>query len=377
MAIGIICEYNPFHNGHLHHINKIKELYNNEEIILVLSGNYTQRGDLSIIEKYDKASIALEYGVDLVVELPFSFATQSADIFAKGSIEILNHLKCNKIIFGSESNNTEQLISLAKTQINNNEYEKLVKEQLDKGINYPTAMSNALKEITNFTVTAPNDILGLSYIKEIEKNNYNITPISIQRTNNYHEKELLNEITSATSIRNGLKENKDITNYVPKKALPFINTTNFEEKYFDLLKYKTISENLNISKYQTVDEGIENRIIKYINKTNTLEELIELIKTKRYTHSKIKRMLIHILCSFTKEERKQYNQINYIRILGFNTKGKNYINKIKKDLTIPLITNINKNNLNLLELELKCDSIYNLITKRNDNLYSKKPIIKP
>ncbi|MBO5375659.1 MAG: nucleotidyltransferase [Bacilli bacterium] len=377
MAIGIICEYNPFHNGHLHHIKKIKELYNNEEIILVLSGNFTQRGDLSIIEKYDKATIALEYGVDLVVELPFQFVTQSADIFAKGSIEILNHLKCNKIIFGSESNNIEQLKHLAKTQINNKEYETLVKKQLDKGINYPTAMSNALKEITNLTVTTPNDLLGLSYIKEIEKNKYNITPISIQRTNNYHQKELLNEVTSATSIRNGLKENKDITKYVPKKVIHFINNEILEQKYFELLKYRIISEHSNISKYQTVDEGIENRIIKYINKANTLEELVELIKTKRYTHSKIKRMLIHILCSFTKEERKKYNQINYIRILGFNTKGKNYINKIKKDLNIPLITNINKTNISLLELELKCDTIYNLIAKRNDNLYSKKPIIKP
>lgn len=377
MAIGIICEYNPFHNGHLYHITKIKELYKDEEIILVLSGNYTQRGDLSIIEKYDKTSIALEYGVDLVIELPFPFATQSADIFAKGSIEILNNLKCDKIIFGSESNNVEQLISLANIQLNNSQYEKLVKAELDKGINYPTAMSNALKKIMGFTVSTPNDILALSYIKEIIKNNYNITPISIKRTNDYHQKELSNTITSATSIRHALKLNQNITNYVPEKAIPLINQNDLEEKYFKFLKYKILSENAFLSKYQTVDEGIENRIIKCINKSNSLEELIDNIKTKRYTYSKIKRMLLHIFCSFTKEEKQNYNKINYIKILGFNTKGKNYINKLKKELSIPIITNINKNNIKLLDLELRCDSLYNLITNRKDNLYSKKPIIKP
>ena len=121
MAIGIICEYNPFHNGHIYHLNKIKELYKDEEIILVLSGNYTQRGLPSVIEKYDKALLALTYGVDLVIELPFSFSTQSSDFFAKGSLQILNKLKCNKLVFGSESNDIETLKSLANIQLNNKE----------------------------------------------------------------------------------------------------------------------------------------------------------------------------------------------------------------------------------------------------------------
>ena len=123
MAVGIICEYNPFHNGHIYHLNKVKELAKDEPIVLVMSGNFTQRGILSIIEKYDKAKIALNYGVDLVIELPFQFATQSSDFFAKGSINILNELKCNKLIFGSESNNVNELINLANIQLNNKDYD--------------------------------------------------------------------------------------------------------------------------------------------------------------------------------------------------------------------------------------------------------------
>lgn len=377
MAVGIICEYNPFHNGHLYHLNKIKEMYSGEEIILVVSGNYSQRGDISIIEKYDKAKIALEYGVNLVVELPFFFATQSADMFAKGAIEILNHLKCDKIVFGSETNDIDSLCKLASIQVNDECYDKEVKRQLEQGINYPTAMSNALRKISFDTVDTPNDILALSYIKEIIKNNYKIQPISIKRTNNYHDEEMLDSISSATSIRKAILEGKEIVSFVPEHALKYIQKGNFYDLYFKLLKYKITSEGISINQYHTVDEGIENRILKNIASCNNLDELIMKSKSKRYTYSKLKRMFIHILCSFSKEERRKKDNIDYIKILGFDELGKKYINKIKKEITIPIITNINKDNIYLLEHELRCDKIYNIITNRNDNLFGKKPIIKP
>ena len=374
MAVGIICEYNPFHNGHIYHLEKVKELAKDEPIILVLSGNYTQRGNISIIEKYDKAELSLKYGVDLVVELPFPFATQSSDFFAKGALNILNELKCNKIIFGSENDNVNELYNLAKIQINNKEYEKLVKEDLDKGINYPTAMSNALKKLSNTTINTPNDLLGLSYVKEIIKNKYDIEPITIKRTNDYNSKELKGSINSATSIREALNNNIDISSSVPKDVINTIIKID-NNLLFNLLKYKVLSEK-NISIYQTVDEGIDNKIIKEINNVNNLEELITKIKSKRYTYNKLNRMFTHIICSYTKEDNKKYNDIKYIRVLGFTNKGKNYLNKIKKELSIPIITNINKDNIDLLSLDIKVDSIYNLLTNRKDNLYSKKPIIK-
>ena len=164
MNIGIICEYNPFHYGHLYHVNKIKEMYPDSNIILVMSGWITERGDLSLIDKFKKSEIALSYGVNLVVELPFKYI-QSADYFAKGAISILNKLNCDVIVFGSESNNVDNLINLANIQLNNKKYDKLVKDYLKEGINYPTAMSKALKTISGNTVDTPNDILGLSYVK--------------------------------------------------------------------------------------------------------------------------------------------------------------------------------------------------------------------
>lgn len=373
MAVGIICEYNPFHNGHIYHLEKVKEIAKDEEIVLILGGNYTQRGGISIIEKYDKAKLALEYGVDLVVELPFEFSTQSSDIFAKGAITLLHLLKCNKIIFGSESNNIDLLEKLADVQLNDKRYNELVKKELDKGLNYPTAMSKALKEITHKTVNEANDILGLSYIKEIIKNNYNIEPISIKRTNNYNEVKLNGSINSARSIRKALSEGKEISTSVPKESEELINKIE-ENKLIDLLKYKIITDN-ELSKYLTVDEGLDNKLKKEIHSAKTIEELIESVKSKRYTYNKISRMLTHILCSYTKEENQNHQKINYIRILGFTTKGKNYLNKIKKSTEVPIISNITKENIDLLNLELRVDNIYNLITKRNDNLLSKKPII--
>ena len=373
-SVGIICEYNPFHNGHLYHINKIKEMFPEHNIILVLSPSFTERGEISILNKFDKTKIALEYGVDLVVELPFLFATQSADIFATGAISILNHLKCDYLVFGSESNNVDDLIMLANTQLNKN-YDKLVKKYLDSGINYPTAMSKALKELTNIEIKNPNDLLGLSYVKEIIKNNYNIKPITIQRTNDYHNLKVKGKIVSASAIRNLISNKKNIKKYVPTLTYKLINKNNFSEKLFNLLKYKIISTK-DLSIYQTVDEGIENRINKYIINSNSLDELIKNIKTKRYTYNKISRMFIHILCDFTKEEANKFNNISYIRVLGFNNKGKLYLSKIKKDIDIPIITNPKNYNIDMLNLEHRITNIYNLITDNKINDKLEKPIIK-
>lgn len=372
MAIGIITEYNPFHNGHLYHLNKVKEL-GDSPIILVMSGNFTQRGILSVVEKYDKALIALKYGVDLVIELPFQFSTQSSDYFAKGALKILNALGVEKIVFGSESDDLDKLNQLADIQLINKDYDNIVKAELDKGINYPTAMSNALKIITGKTIRLSNDLLGLSYIKEIKKNKYKITPITIKRTNDYKSEKLEEKISSASSIRKAIENNVDITNNVPSIVLDKIIDIN-TNKYLEFLKYKILSDN-NLERYQSVDEGIENRLKKEIENSTSLDEFIKNIKSKRYTYNKINRMLTHILCSFTKEENIVYKDIEYIRVLGFNNKGKKYLNKIKKEIEIPILTNINKDNIKLLELELRVDKIYNLITNREENIFKKKPII--
>lgn len=357
--IGIICEYNPFHNGHDYHIKKIKEMFPDSSITLVMSGNFTQRGLLSILEKNQKADIAIKHNIDLVVELPFIFATQSADIFANAAISILKRMKVDYLVFGSECNNAEELITLAQVQLNNEDYNKEIKKHLDSGTNYPTAMSKAIQALTGKTINTPNDLLGLSYIKAIIDQKANIKPITIKRTNDFHSTLLGTEISSATAIREAISQNKDISNYVPIEVTKILK----EKKnldYFKLLKYKIITEGNSINKYLTVDEGIENRILKVIDKCNSMEELINAVKTKRYTYNKLSRMFIHILCSLTKEEVQKNKEIKYIRVLRFNEVGRKHLNKIKKELDVPLITTPKYYN-NLLEIENKVDKIYNLI----------------
>ena len=176
-AVGIICEYNPLHNGHIYHIEETKRKFPGKTIILVLNGYFLERGEVSILSKENKTKLALIYGVDLIVELPFIFGSQSADIFAEAAIKILGYLGCSYLVFGSESNNIEALEKVATIQ-NTPEYNKKVQELLATGINYPTALAKALEIDVN--VFNPNDLLGISYLKAIKRNNLNIKPITIK-----------------------------------------------------------------------------------------------------------------------------------------------------------------------------------------------------
>lgn len=374
-SIGIICEYNPFHNGHIHHINKIKEMFPNETIVLVMSGNFTQRGDVSIIDKWSKTEIALDY-VDIVIELPFLFSTQSADIFAHGAITILKNMGINKIVFGTETLNSDNLSTIAKIQTTP-EFQKKVKEYLDEGINYPTSLAKAVQKLTKIKVEKANDLLGVSYLKELQ--NTNIIPVTIQRTNDYNSKELSGKISSGTSIREALKYKKNVKEYVPNSTYNHLKKhLHFNEQYFDLLKYKIISEINHLDKYVGVDEGLENRIKKYIYGVNSLEELIAKTKTKRYTYNKLNRMFTHILCGFTKEDNIN-KEPEYIRILGFNKKGQAYLREAKKVSNIPIITTYTSK-YKMLETEMKASYIYYSKEKDRVNLtlmeYKHKPIIK-
>ena len=367
-SIGIIAEYNPFTNGHLHHLKEIKNKYPNHTIILVMNSHFTQRGEPTIIDKWKRTEIALKLGIDLIVELPFPFATQSADFFAFGATTILEKLNVEKIIFGSESNNIESLELIAKTQIKNDELDKLIKVYSKLGNNYPTSLSLAIFDLTGKKIKSPNDLLGDSYIKSILQNNYKLKYETIKRTNNYHSNDL-EELGSATSIRKALQEGLDIKNYVPDIETDYLYNLHYINDYFNILKYKIITSN-DLSIYQTVDEGIDKLLKKQINKATNIYELIKLLKSKRYTYNKISRMLIHILCNFTKEDAKRFNDIKYIRILGINKKGRSYLNKIKKDINIPIISKIKRDKDEMLDFEIKTTEIYDIIY--NENLVKKE-----
>ena len=368
--IGIICEYNPLHNGHLYQIKKIKETYKDSLIIVCLSSCFMQRGEASILNKWDKTRLAIESGVDLVLELPFAFATQYKDIFAKGALIILNNLKIDTLVFGSECNDIELLKNLASVQLKDESYNYLVKRYLDLGLNYPTSLSKALFDITGVKLDKPNDLLALAYVKEIIKNNYDIEPFSIRRTSDYHNSNLDSDIVSASTIRKLLKDGVNVNNYLPYNIYDYLSEID-EDKYFALLKYQIINNIDCLDKFQTVDEGIENRIIKYINMVNSKEELILKVKSKRYTYNKINRMFTHILTNFTKEDAKNL-EIEYLRVLGFNTRGKNYLNKIKKEIGIPIINKYIPNMYKCLDIEFRVSLIYSLILKDKGDDFLKR-----
>ena len=373
--IGLIAEYNPFHNGHLYQINKIKEMYPDSIIIAVVSSCFTQRGDVSVLNKWNKTQIALDNNIDIVIELPFVYATQGSDIFAKGAITILEKMKIDTLVFGTESDNLDIINLIADTQINNPNYNIIVKKYLNKGINYPTATNNAVNDLTGYKIDSPNDLLALSYIKQIKIDKQNIKIINIKRTNSYHDNKIKDNIASASTIRKLNLNNKNIDNLIPYN-LNYLYKISMND-YYPYLKYKVIEEESNLNKYQTVDEGIENRLIKNINTSSNYEELISKIKTKRYTYNKISRMLLHILTDFTKEEAKNL-KIDYIRLLGFSTNGKKYLNRIKKTIDVPIITGYKKNISKILDIELKITKIYSLVTNSNliNEEYRNKPIIK-
>lgn len=358
-AIGIIAEYNPFHNGHLYHIQTIKEKYPDSVIILIMSGNFTERGEAMIIDKWKRTVIALHHGIDLVVELPYPFATQSADFFAYGAITLLEKLQVEKVIFGSESNDLETMKVIAEVQIQNEEFDKLVRIYSKMGKNYPTAISCAIEDLTGKKIITPNDLLGVSYLKTILENHYSIEAESIQRIGNYHEKELNTTFSSASSIREALKRNQPIQGQVPEDTLPYFTNLHFMEDYFPILKYKILTED-DLSIYQTVEEGIDKVLKKEIERATSYEDFIKRIKSKRYTYNKISRMLLHILCNFTKEKAILFKDIRYIRILGFNNLGRSYLNSIKKKIEIPIISKMTKFKDPMLEFELTTTKIYDL-----------------
>ena len=360
--VGIIAEYNPFHNGHLYHIEKVKEMFPNSPIILVLGGNFTERGDISILDKWEKTAIAIKNGIDLVVELPFPFSCASADIFAKGSIDILNYLGVTDLVFGSESDDIEGIKKLVETELSNPDFDNLVQVYLRMGYNYPTSLSKALEDITGVCFKLPNDILGISYVKAIYSNNYKITPHTIKRTNDYHSKELDNmSINSATSIREALLNNKDIKESVPSITYSYLKDKKIPklDDYFNLLKYKIISCN-DLTIYNLVDSGIATKLKKEILNSYSFDELINKVKSKNLTYSRLSRTLIYILCDYTKDMAKEFKDIKYIRLLGFSNKGRDYLNKIKKAVDIPIISKFTREKDKMLEYEYKITKIYSL-----------------
>ena len=377
MRVGIVVEYNPFHNGHIYQINEIKKIYKDASIVVVMSSSITMRGELSVLNKWQKTLVALDNGVDLVIELPSVFC-QSADTFAYNAIKLLNEVKIDVLVFGSESENIDELIKIAKIQMNNKKFDALVKSYMNKGLNYPTSLSNAIYELTHLKVDKPNDILAVSYIKSILEINSKIIINPIKRTTDYNDILSNETIISATNIRNKYLNNVDFKNSVPNLTYKFMSENKFNfDLMFKLIKYSILANKDNLSTFHLVDDSISSRIYKSALISNNMEELISNIKTKRYTYNRINRTLLFILFNINKEEAKQF-KLEYIRILGMNKKGKEILKSIKNNTSLPILTKFKKD-YKLLDYELKITTIYSIIVNNSELIkdeYTNKVIVK-
>lgn len=388
-VLGIIAEYNPFHNGHLFHLNESKKLTGSSYTVAIMSGNFTQRGNTSIIDKWSKAKSAIECGVDLVVELPVLYSTSSAENFAEGAIKILDSLKVvDYLSFGAETADINLLNNIA-TVLNEEpkEYKSLLSEELKKGLSYPKARENALmiylndiKKYSN-VLSSPNNILGIEYIKALKKYNSIIQPIAMPRHEsghndlNYH-----GNIASSTAIRNITKNNGfDIL----RKLMPEPSYTNliknikaghvvpdlsvFEKEIIFNLRKMSIYD---ISQLPDVSEGLEFAIKNAANSCNSLVELLNIIKSKRYTQTRIQRILLYSLLGITKKDIAISKKTQpYVRVLGFNEKGKYLISEVAKaNPKLNIITsvkkftdkNLNRNLKSMLEKDIWATDVYTI-----------------
>lgn len=413
-VIGIIAEYNPFHNGHLYLLQKSKELTGANFSIAVMSGNFLQRGEPAFWNKWERTKMALLSGIDLVIELPFVFATQDAGGFAEAGIRLLNSLGIvDYIAFGCENNNLELFLRLAEL-INNNHFliKDIEKEEIKKGFNFPNIREkiitslfiNQYRDCTKYSLEEiksvlnnPNNILALEYVISLQKTNSSIKALPIKRIgSDFNQNKLEGKFSSATAIRETIKEyysnlqnklllekTKDavpvstyssIINQLKNDINPILYS-DFEQMIFSKLRSISIDD---LKKINGIDEGLENKIKKASLTTTDLEGLISTIKSKRYTRTRIQRMIIHCLLNLTKQEVKSFSNFGplYFRILGLSNKGQDILRKAKATASLPFIQKLktfyqhnkkidNRKVLKMIDYDIKATDQYVLAYKHN------------
>lgn len=362
-VVGIIAEYNPFHNGHFYHMQEAKRATNAEYCVCVVSGNFTQRGEPSIINKWSKAYMALCCGADLIIELPTIYSTSSAENFASGAIKILNSLKIvTDVAFGTECNDIATLNNIANVVYSEpKEYKNILNHELKRGLSYPSARENAimmyLNDIKRYAnvMASSNNILAIEYLKALKAQKSRINPIAIKRNKVYYNDEtIVDGLASATAIRKFLarKEYADVRKVVPrstyqilgeeiKKGKVILSIKDFEKEIIYNLRKMSIEE---IANLPDVSEGLEYSIKRAAEESNDINEIIEKIKSKRYTQTRIQRILIYSLLNINKKDmQNSKNIIPYTRILGFNQRGRMLLSEIvRENPKINMITSVGK-----------------------------------
>lgn len=372
---GIIAEYNPFHNGHRYQIQKARQITGADYVIVVMSGNFTQRGTPALIDKYSRAKMALMGGADLVLELPVCFATGSAEYFASGAIALLNQLGCvDCICFGSECGDIVPLKNIAQALVHEtDDYKKILKSKIKNGNTYPVARNAALAETLDGFVTYdvilgfPNNILGIEYIKALIRQNSSIEPFTNQRIgSDYHSYKLADAFSSSISIRQSLsiQDNLELVRPQLPSATYQVMQEDFHKTFpvfaadfSSMLKFKLLLEReKGFTEYMDVTKAISDKLIRNTFKMQEYDEFCDLLKTKDVTYVRISRCLCHILLDIYRDEVAQYMDsdiVFYARALGFNEKATPLSRAIKKSASIPLITKTTSAAANLYPLGRK------------------------
>lgn len=366
-TVGLITEYNPFHNGHLYHLQKAKELSGADFVVVVMSGDFVQRGFPAITDKFTRASMALSVGADLVLELPSCYATASAEFFALGAVSTLEQLGCvDSLVFGSECGDISALSSLADLFVTEPvSYKTALKEALSQGLSYPAARIRALQHTVpelsddiSALLEQPNNILAIEYLKALKKLNSSITPYTLQRCGaDYHQEIFHDTLSSATAIRKVLLSSEHFTEHsferlkeqIPKNAYSVFSEALKQNPPVDIndfskfLSYSLIMNQEHLTDYLDIDEALANRIRNHMYSFTNITEFADLLKNKAYTHTRITRALCHILLNSKKETMDLFLEHGitcYGRALGFRRSAAPLLKAIKVHSSIPFITKL-------------------------------------
>lgn len=379
-AVGLIVEYNPFHNGHAYHLQASKEAANADVVIAVMSGDFLQRGEPALTSKWSRTKMALLNGVDLVFELPYNFATQKAETFANGAVSILDAIGCDTLCFGSESGDISSFFQTNDYLIEQKKpYDEYIKQFMDTGVSYPKALSLAFQQLpdsANFLDLAmPNNILGFQYIKSIKQQKSLIRPMTIPRKNaDYHDEHFASAtIASATSIRKAIFSSAEghfeIEQLVPgptkqllKEYYQDYGVFHQWENYWRYLQFRLIhSSPEELKGIYEVEEGLENRLIATALVSGSFHEFMQKIKSKRYTWTRLQRLCVHILTNAKKSEMARNQETaTYLRLLGMTSPGKEYLNKRKTHFSLPLVSKLSSYKQKEINLDIKAARIYAL-----------------
>ena len=373
--LGIIAEFNPFHNGHKYLIDKAKSIVNPDCTVIAMSGNFTQRGQTSIVNKFEKTKTVLNSGANLVVEIPTVYSISSAENFAEGGIKVLMQSKVTHLAFGIEDDDLDTIKLIADTLVEeNDEFKTLLKKYMDEGLSFAQSRCKALidylkDERIEETINRPNNILAIEYLKAIKRLNANFEIVPIKRSK---------EFNSSTEIRNKIFNNEEYAANIPEESRKILmeNNGNFIKLdcFEKIMIYKLRTMDINtLSNLADVAEGLDNLMIKYAKEVNNLDDLIQNIKSKRYTQTRIQRILLYVLLEITKDDMKKSKEIMpYVRVLGMDSEGEKILKNIDQSVLITSVKKFydsceNSDYKSLIGLDIKATNVYALMNNKKYN----------